>query len=33
MQQALFEGDSEPLWRDYYLVGKIHFLNGRMEEA
>jgi hypothetical protein len=30
MQQALFEGDSEPLWRDYYLVGKIHFLNGRM---
>jgi hypothetical protein len=33
MQQALFEGDSEPLWRDYYLIGKIHYFNSRIEEA
>ncbi len=33
MQQALFEGDGEPLWRDYYLIGKIHYVNGRIEEA
>jgi tetratricopeptide (TPR) repeat protein len=33
MQQALFEGDCEPLWRDYYLIGKIHYFNNHIEES
>lgn len=33
MQQALFEGDHEEIWKDYYLIGKIHFLNSRQEES
>lgn len=33
MQRALFEGDSEALWRDYYLIGKIHFFNSHVDEA
>lgn len=33
MHRILFEGDSEPIWRDYYLIGKIHFINNRSDEA
>lgn len=33
LQRTLFEGDSEPIWRDYYLVGKIHFINSRGDDA
>jgi tetratricopeptide (TPR) repeat protein len=33
MHRILFEGDSEPIWRDYYLVGKVHYINNRLEEA
>jgi hypothetical protein len=33
IHRVLFEGDSEPIWRDYYLIGKIHFINNRSEES
>lgn len=25
MQLALFGGDSEPIWKDYFLLAKIHY--------
>jgi hypothetical protein len=25
IQLALFGGDSEPIWKDYFLLAKIHF--------
>ena len=33
MQQALFGGDNERLWRDYFLIGKIHYFNGKPEDG
>jgi hypothetical protein len=33
MQQSLFGGDCEQLWKDYFLIGKIHFLNNRLQDS
>jgi tetratricopeptide (TPR) repeat protein len=33
MQQILNQGDSEWMWKDYYLIGKIHALNRNYEPA
>ena len=33
MQQIIQQGDSESMWKDYYLVGKIHFLNNNFQNA
>jgi tetratricopeptide (TPR) repeat protein len=34
MQQAIFGNDNnENLWRDYFLIGKIHYVNSKPEEA
>jgi hypothetical protein len=29
MQQAIFGGNCEQIWKDYFLIGKIHFLNAK----
>ena len=31
MQLALFQGDNSCVWRDYFLVGKIHFVNNNSQ--
>ena len=33
MQQVMNGGDSGWMWKDYYLVGKIHAINNNMESA
>ena len=33
MQQSLNQGDNEWMWKDYYLIGKIHALNSNFEAA
>jgi hypothetical protein len=33
MQLLLFGGECEHLWKDYFLIGKIHFLNNRTPES
>lgn len=33
MQQNLFGGDNEQLWKDYFLIGKIHFVNSHPEDS
>jgi hypothetical protein len=33
MQKLLFEGDCEALWKDYFLIGNIHYQNNSIDEA
>jgi tetratricopeptide (TPR) repeat protein len=33
MQLSLFDGEEEPLWKDYFLLGRIHFLSRHYEDA
>ena len=33
MQRKVFGGDSDALWKDYFLVGKIYFTNKNIEQA
>ena len=33
MQQKIFGGDNELLWKDYFLIGKIHYINNKKAEA
>jgi len=33
MQRRIFGGDSEALWKDYFLLGKIYFMNKNIEQA
>lgn len=33
MQRKIFDGEAEPLWKDYFLLGKIYFHSKNIEEA
>jgi len=33
MQKKVFGGESEALWKDYFLLGKIHFTSKNVEQA
>lgn len=33
MQRKIFGGESEALWKDYFLLGKIYFSNKNIEQA
>ena len=33
MQLALFGSDSEPIWKDYFLIAKIHYGHENYQEA
>lgn len=33
MQRKIFDGEAPPLWKDYFLLGKIYFNNKNVEEA
>lgn len=33
MQKKIFDGEAEPLWKDYFLLGKIYFLSKNYEEG
>lgn len=33
IQQQLNQGESEWMWKDYYLIGKIHFINNSFQNA
>ena len=33
MQRKIFGGESDALWKDYFLLGKIYFTNKNVDEA
>ena len=33
MEQQINKGDAPWLWKDYYLIGKIHFNQRNLEKA
>jgi hypothetical protein len=33
MQISLFGDEEEPLWKDHFLLGKIHYLRQHYQEA
>lgn len=33
IQQSLNQGESEWMWKDYFLIGKIHFSNNNFQNA
>lgn len=33
MQRSIFDGEAEPLWKDYFLLGKIYFHGKNMDEG
>ena len=33
MQRNLFEGEREAMWKDYFLLGKIHYVNNNKAQA